>query len=96
MGAIICHHKGRYNFYSTISEGFRFVSSLDINQLKWLIKEEEGSSGLAALPARLERAHENGNSGLSGGDLDELLCCNQAGKNESHLSTEECIEEFLS
>ena len=94
---IICHHKGRYNLYTTIADGFCYVSSLSLEQLESLTKEEHRQSGLNQLPERLERAHKAGHSSLiDSGDLDAFLCCNRAGDNEEHLSTDECIKRFLS
>lgn len=96
MSKIICHHNGRYNFYSTISDGFCYVSSISLDQLTHLIKEEYGESGLRELPKRLERAHKFGSSSMFREQLDVFLCCNRAGENEAKLSTEECIKRFLS
>ena len=96
MTNIICHNKGRYNIYSTIADGFRFASSLDLDQLRLLVKEELGQLGLDGLNQRLERAHKNGHSEYSGENFDGFLCCNRAGKNEANLTTEQCIAEFLS
>lgn len=96
MPSIICHHKGRYNIYSTVSDGFRFVGSLDRNQLEQLTKEEYGKQGLEQLADRLVRAHQSGTSSINPESLDGLLCCNRAGENEAHLSTEQCIKQFLS
>jgi hypothetical protein len=94
MPSIICHNKGRYNIYSTISDGFRFVESIDIDQLKGMIKEEQGSDGLSRLDSRLATAYEVGAS--SNESLDDCLICNRAGDNEKHLTTEQCIAKFLS
>ncbi|OUX87963.1 MAG: hypothetical protein CBB95_07625 [Alteromonas sp. TMED35] len=96
MAQIICHHNGRYNLYNTMSDGFRFVSSLSREQLESLIEKEFGEKGLSELPARLELAHQNGHSTPSNESLDEFLCVNRAGENENFLTTEECIFRFLS
>jgi hypothetical protein len=92
---IICHNKGRYNFYSTISDGFRFVESINLKQLQDLIKEEDGTNGLKDLPERLERCYKQGTS-YYGTTLRELIECNRAGENEKNLSYKECIKRFLS
>ncbi len=96
MAQIICHHEGRYNIYHTVSDGFSYSSSLDLDELKAEIKEQFGNNGLSVLEARLERAHANGHSGKSGGSLDGFLCCNRAGEKEARLTTEQCIAQFLS
>lgn len=95
MPNVICHHKGKYNLYTTIADGFCYESALTLEQLEQVIKERQGSDGIARLPERLERAHIFGHSGLFGGSLNELLLCNRAGENEKHLSYEECINKFL-
>lgn len=95
MTQIICHHKGRYNFYSTISDGFRYVSSLSLEQLTQLIEDEQGQSGIEKLPERLRRAHQKGSSALNS-SLEELIEANRAGDNEEYLSLDECIRRFLS
>ena len=96
MPQIICHHNGRYNFYCTVSDGFRFVSSLSIEQLKSVIKDEQGDKGLYELSARLERAHKNGHSAISTESLEDFLCANRAGDNEEFLTTQQCVKRFLS
>ena len=93
---IICHHKGHYNFYSTISDGFAYVSSITLDQLTQIVKDNYGEAGIAELPERLERAHEVGHSYRSNDTLEEFLCCNRAGQNESFLTIQQCIDEFLS
>lgn len=94
MSQIICHHNGRYNIYSTISDGFYWVSSISIDQLKDFIEDQHG--GIEELENRLARANRNGHSAMSGETLDEFLCCNRAGEKEAFLTTDECIERFLS
>ena len=95
---IICHNKGRYNFYSTVSDGFTFSSSLTYCQVVEFIREEYGKKGLELLDKRIERAHKKGTSSMMPGDddLKSFLICNRAGKDEKHLTHEECIKEFLS
>lgn len=92
---IICHHKGRYNFYSTISDGFTYPSSISLEQLRMVIRNIYGGSGVVLLEERLHRAHAYGTSSLPDETLDDFLCINRAGENEKHLSTEECIDQFL-
>lgn len=96
MTQIICQHKDRYNIYCTVSDGFRFVSSIDLDQLKAVIELEQGIDGLFKLTGRILRSAKNGHSSTSGESLDDFLCCNRAGEDESKLSTDECIDRFLS
>ena len=98
MGEIICHHEGRYNIYSTISDSFYFEASISLEELTKWVKEEYGNSGLRELDHRLERAHRNGHSGRSmlEGTLEDFVGCNRAGEDEENLSYEECLRRFLS
>ena len=96
MGRIICHYKGYYNIYTTISDGFIFDSPFTLYQLEQYIKDECGNQGIHDLSGRLERAHCKGCSSLfKEEDLKSLLICNRAGKAEKHLSFKECIKQFL-
>ena len=97
MANIICHHEGKYNLYSTIADGFIYESSIDLEQLNYIIDIQLGKTGVSSLPERIERARKNGHSSLTDdSDLDGFLCCNRAGDNEVFLSTSECIKRFLS
>tara|TARA_R110000851_G_C13085040_1_gene566205 strand:+ start:189 stop:491 length:303 start_codon:yes stop_codon:yes gene_type:complete len=96
MATIICHHKGKYNLYSTISDGFVFKSALLLHQLEGWYKKEYGDSGMCNLPPRLQRAHEKGTSSLDDNSLEDFLICNRAGVDEATLSLEDCISQYLS
>ena len=97
MANIICHHKGKYNIYSTIADGFIYEPSIGLNVLNRIIEIQFGKSGVSSLPERIERAQKNGHSSLTDDPgLDGFLCCNRAGDNEEFLSTSECIKRFLS
>ncbi len=93
---ILCHHKGRYNLYSSIADGFIYNSSISLEQLNRIIEIQYGKTGLSSLPERIERAQKNGHSSrVDDPGLDGFLCCNRAGDNEEFLSTSECIKRFL-
>lgn len=96
MSEIICHHKGRYNIYGTASDAFRFVESISLDQLKGLIKQEGGDRAMSGFDKRIDRAHRNGTSSFIHMSLNDFLCVNRAGKDEANLSTEQCIEQFIS
>jgi hypothetical protein len=96
MAKIICHHNGKYNFYTTIADGFCYESALTLEQVREVVKEQSGQIGLDQLPSRLDRAHKNGHSSIFGGTLEDFLHCNRAGENEEHLSFGECVRQFLS
>ncbi len=96
MPRIICHHEGRFNLYSTITDAFVFSSSITLSQLKQYIKEEEGNVGLRSLDEPVNLAVCCGTSSTFHDDLDDLMTENRAGQDEAALSTNECIDRFLS
>ena len=95
MGQHIIHHKGAYNFYTTVADGACFVSAITLEQLIEYTKEKFGERGIENLQARLDRAHKTGTSSLMHYDLHNLLICNRAGKNEKSLNDEDFIKRFL-
>ena len=95
MSQILLHHKGVYNFYTTIADGACFELGLTLEQVKSHIKEELGNQGLKNLPDRIKRAQKTGTSEITGISLNVLLLCNRAGKNERKLSTKQFINRFL-
>jgi len=94
MALYICKHKERYNLYTTIADGFWFKKSISLEQLKKFYREKYGSDGMNGLEERLARASETGTSAYDE-TLESTLGINRAGKNEKHLSLNECIEKFL-
>ena len=96
MGQIICHENGRYNIFCTISDGFVFTSSINLEKLKEYITIKSGQDGLDKLDTRLERAHKYGNSSMFQESLRDFLLCNRAGDNEECLPYVECLKRFLS
>lgn len=94
---LICHNDGHFNIYSTISDTFMFASSLTKDQLEFYIRKQYGKEGLNELPSRILRAEQTGTSAIGKDeDLESTLLCNIAGKNETHLTIEQCVEIFLS
>jgi len=92
---VICYYKG-YNVYSTISDSFIFKKAITILELIRFTKKEEGLKGLEDLTPRMSRALRNGTSMLQGDKgLKDFLCANRAGKEEKHLSIEQCKKQFL-
>lgn len=96
MSEILCHHNGKYNFYSTIADGFIYERGLTLDEVNLITNTFYGEIGSLNLSKRLERAHKNGHSALSGESLEEFLCSNRAGDNEKELTYQECIDRFLS
>lgn len=95
MGQLILHHNGAYNLYSTISEGPYYESALTLDQLREIVKEEAAAKALEQLQARLERAHQFGSSCGHGATLIESIQGNRAGPNDTRLSPEKFIAQFL-
>jgi hypothetical protein len=96
MANILCYHKGKYNFYTTIADGFCYERGLTLQQVCDVVKDRYGQDGLDELPERIRRAHKNGHSAHGGGTLADLLSRNRAGDNEERLPFDECLRRFLS
>ena len=95
MGEIIIHKDGVFNFFSTVSDGPVFESGLTLKQVRGYIKEEYGNRGLLWLNLRIERAVKHGTSELGATCLEDTIGFNRAGPNETKLSIEEFVDEFL-
>lgn len=94
MPQFIIHKDGAYNFYTTIADGACYEEALTLDQLRQAVKEEQGNEGLRGLPARLERAHKTGCSGVDW-TLDDCIECNRQGPNEAKMPREEFISRYL-
>ena len=81
MPQFLIHHKGAYNFFSTVSDGACFVSALTLEQVKEFTQEEYGKEGMRKLPDRLDRVHRKGCSSMDDLTLSGVLVCNRAGEN---------------
>lgn len=93
--SLILYKDGAYNLYSTISDGASFESALTLEQLKIVIKDEDGEAGLRALPKRLERAHKTGCSSGFNETLEECISENRAGENNTALDVDEFVARYL-
>jgi hypothetical protein len=94
MAHFIIHRNGVYNIYSTITDSPLFDNGLTLEQLENYTKEEYGNHGLEGLPQRLRRAQKTGTSERNS-SLMSTIFCNRAGPNESELSFDEFVKEFL-
>ena len=96
MPRIVCHHKEKFNVFSTVSDAFHHDNALSLEELRSEYKGEVDGFTSASLEKQVERAIEMG-VGLNGyHSLSELLEANRAGPSEEHLSVAECISRFLS
>jgi hypothetical protein len=95
MGQLILHHNGAYNLYSTISDGPYYESALTLDQLREAVKEEAVARAMEELERRLERAHQFGCSCGYGTTLTERIQGNRAGPDDTRLSPEKFIAQFL-
>ena len=95
MPRLIVHKDGAYNLYTTVADGACYESALTLEQLKEIIRLEQGETGVLALPVRLDRAHRTGCSALDGQTLEECIKCNRAGPNEARLTVAEFVERYL-
>jgi hypothetical protein len=95
MGQFIIHHKGAYNYYSTIVDAPLLEEPFTLDELTANIEYRFGQEGLRELPARLERAHKYGTSAIGYTSLEETIICNRAGDGETELTLDEFVARFL-
>ena len=95
MANLILHKDGAYNIYTTVADGACYESALTLDELKRVVRFEQGEQGMRDLPARLERAHKTGCSSLRGETLEECILCNRAGPNETELSVAEFVAKYM-
>lgn len=91
--AMILHHEGVYNLWSTVCDEPLYTSGFGLDDLHAIIKEESGKSGLNQLPHRLERAHKIGSSSGLGETLEDLI--KTYIRNHKDYTRESFIKEFL-
>lgn len=99
MAEFILHHNGAYNIYNTVSDTARFEQAMTLEQFRaWYVRGYGEKSvcelGGFGLEDRLARAHATGSSAYDE-DLEETICANRAGENESRLSVLQFIDRFL-
>lgn len=95
MPQLILHKDGAYNLYTTVADGACYESALTLEQLEEALRFEGGQRAIDELPARLERAHRTGCSAMSGETLEDCISCNRAGPNETRLTVEEFVRQYL-
>lgn len=95
MSMIICHHNGKFNAYTTVTDGFCFKSYITEEQLRSYYEEAYGLNSMFDFEQRLIRAKEKGVSSHIHSSLKDFLYYNRAGENEEHLSYEECLKLFF-
>ena len=93
MGEIICHNNGKYNIYLIIPDGFKWVKSISLKQLKSCIKNEYGNTGVRRLENDLDVMHRTGTNSFIEKSLKGLISC--AGKNKKKLTYQEILKEFF-
>lgn len=57
-------------------------------------RKEYGESGMQDLASRLERADGKGSSSHLDKSIEDAICCNRAGRDESRLTLEQLIEFY--
>ena len=87
MSQFILYREGVYNVWSTIVDAPLYECGMTLGALKAVIPH-------MGLEDRLKRAWETGCSGISY-TLDICISVNRAGKDETELSREEFIKQFL-
>lgn len=95
MAQPIIHHNGAYNVYDEVTGLPLFKRGLSEQELTVYIEHEYGQQGLNALPERLKRARAQGTSSVDCPSLEDQLSTNRVGDNETPLSSQAFIRQFL-
>ncbi len=95
MPTVIIGHKEKYNMFSTISDGCYFEEGATEDELREWYQAEYGKSSMAEFENRLKRCKEKGTSSQIDPDLESVICCNRAGKDEAFVPYEEFIKKYL-
>lgn len=85
MGRFICKLEGKYFEYSTVVDA-PITEPMTLAELEDYVREEDGRTGLSALPGRLARCEAKGTSARDDDSIDHCLFCNRAGKDETMVS----------
>lgn len=84
----------KYIVWSTIVDA-PISRGLSKEKLSQYIEFHYGEGGLSDLPERLKRVEEKGVSSMLHASVDELIAYNRAGANESCLTKEQIIEQYV-
>lgn len=73
MSHIICFHNGKYNVFSTATDGFLYEPGITLTELKNDTLEDQGTQGLRSLEHCLEIIHTTGTNSKSECKIEDLL-----------------------
>lgn len=94
MPRIICHHKGLFWGWSTVSD-MPTSRAMTKEQFEAWYRDEYGRQGMDGLPARLGRAVQNGSSSLDGESALDLLRINQMGPRGGQMAPKKALAAIL-
>lgn len=99
MAQGIIHYNGVYNIWSTVMDSPLYATGLTREMVVDHIHERAHSSedvGPIVLAKRFELAHKNGcDDDKLGHTLDDLIACNRAGPNGTHMEKVEFLAKFF-
>lgn len=98
MPRIICkvNAEGRdyYFEFSTVVDA-PVNAGMSLEEFTEYYREEYGRRSMEfEFPNRMKRVEEQGTSSTSGDSLEDLICCNRAGKDETRLTVEQLIDAY--
>lgn len=94
MSRSIIKIKDQYLVWSTVSDS-PVTIGMSQNEIEQWTLEQYGKQGLEKLPDSLARADAKGCSALDDDfDLEAILLCNRAGKDETHLSEDQIYQYY--
>lgn len=85
MTEILVHHRGKFNYFNTLSGKFRYQEALDVEALQI---DAAGVVDIQELRRKIERAKK-----LNPADV---IYLNRASMADGNLSVQDCLEFFLS
>ncbi len=94
MPSYIIKLEDKYVVWSTIVDA-PISRGMSKEKLSQYIEFHYGEGGLTDLPERLKRVEEKGVSSMLHANVDELIEYNRAGPNETCLTKEQIIENFV-
>lgn len=93
MGSFLVRLGAKIVRWSTVVDAPTHIFDDEDDVRAW-IKEEYGNSGLAGMPARLERLRAKGTSSINDNSAEDAVCGNRAGKDETELTFEQLVAYY--
>ena len=94
MGNCIMKLNDRYLIWSTVVDA-PTTELMTLEDFEAYYRDQHGRHGMEGLPHRMERVEAKGNSFFDNMTNDDVICGNRAGEDETELTKEQIIEQFV-